>query len=62
MAGDKELSNYSESLIVNLKAEAQMSSKQWAHYRAALDMNGSPAAYVFQCIVCAEFGGYSDCD
>jgi len=39
-----------------------MNSEQWAHYRAALDKNGSPTAYVFKCTVCAEIGGYSDCD
>lgn len=62
IAGDRELSNYGESLITNLKAEAKMNSDQWTHYRAALDKNGSPTAYVFRCTVCTEFGGYSDCD
>lgn len=31
-------------------------------FMAALDMDGSPTAYIFRCRKCGKFGGYSDCD
>ncbi|ALX16434.1 hypothetical protein P350_32710 [Burkholderia cepacia JBK9] len=34
----------------------------WERFLAALDKDGSPAAYVFRCIHCGEPGGYPDCD
>jgi uncharacterized protein len=34
----------------------------WQDYFRALDKDGSPTAYVFQCLRCGRHLGYSDCD
>jgi len=34
----------------------------WEAYFRALDRDGSPTAYVFRCLHCGRYLGYSDCD
>jgi uncharacterized protein len=34
----------------------------WDEFFAALDRHGSPRAYLFQCLHCGDFGGYTDAD
>jgi uncharacterized protein len=34
----------------------------WDEFFAALDRDGSPRAYVFRCLHCGQFGGYTDAD
>jgi uncharacterized protein CbrC (UPF0167 family) len=36
--------------------------KEWDRFFAALDKDGSPTAYLFQCPKCGRLGGYQDCD
>jgi uncharacterized protein CbrC (UPF0167 family) len=34
----------------------------WDEFFAALDHDGSPCAYLFRCLHCGQFGGYTDAD
>jgi uncharacterized protein CbrC (UPF0167 family) len=35
---------------------------EWDEFLEVLDKDGSPTAYLFQCLHCGQFGGYTDCD
>jgi uncharacterized protein CbrC (UPF0167 family) len=45
-----------------IRSEAGLSGKEWERYFKALNKEGSPTAYIFQCLHCGAYGGYSDCD
>ncbi len=34
----------------------------WQTFFDALERDGSPTAYVFQCLLCGKYGAYQDCD
>lgn len=36
--------------------------EEWDEFLEALDKDGSPTAYLFQCTKCQKFGGYHDSD
>jgi len=38
-----------------------MKGEDWQYYFGMLDRDGSPTAYVFQCLHCGRYLGYSDC-
>jgi uncharacterized protein CbrC (UPF0167 family) len=61
-AGRRELMERWPEAVPNLMAEAGLAGAEWKKYEAALDADGSPTAYVFRCLHCGQFGGYSDCD
>ncbi len=43
-------------------ATALEEGPEWDQFLAALNADGSPSAYLFQCLHCAKYGGYTDCD
>jgi uncharacterized protein CbrC (UPF0167 family) len=61
-AGYAEVSKYGSELINVLRRELNMDGDSWNEYFMQLDKDGSPSAYVFQCLHCGALGGYSDCD
>jgi uncharacterized protein CbrC (UPF0167 family) len=60
--GYKELKDYGEEAINSLKEETRVPEKYWLDFLQALDKDGSPTAYLFKCIHCGKFGGYTDAD
>lgn len=38
------------------------SDYEWEQFLHELDKDGSPRAYLFQCLHCGQYGGYTDCD
>ena len=58
-AGHAELSTKWSSAIPVIKA-SRSHYADWDAYFASLDVDGSPTAYVFQCLHCGLMGGHSD--
>jgi uncharacterized protein CbrC (UPF0167 family) len=63
-AGRRELEGRWVAALPAIRAEAGLEADGavWAIYLAALDAGGAPTAYVFRCLHCGQFGGYSDTD
>lgn len=62
-AGAAELKAFGPQAVDAIRASAGLDdAAEWEHFFAALDKDGSPAAYVFRCIHCGKLGGYQDCD
>ncbi len=61
-AGRKELERKWPDAIDSIRAESGQSDEDWPDYFDVLDRDGSPTAYVFQCLHCGRHLGYSDCD
>ena len=61
-AGRSELSEAGPDAVKAIQDEVGYSGSPWDDYFAALDADGSPTAYLFQCLTCRRYGGYSDCD
>ncbi len=62
-AGHAELESRWPNAIVSIQKDSGMADgADWRSYLHALDKNGSPTAYVFQCLHCGRHLGYSDCD
>jgi len=61
-AGKKEIEEYGEELVAELKKETGYDDEEWSYYYKNMDKNGSPTAYIFRCLHCGKLGGYSDCD
>ena len=60
--GYKELQRFGEQAISAIAEETGYEAKELRDYMQALDADGSPSAYLFQCLHCGRYGGYSDCD
>ncbi len=60
--GRVELMNHGPGAIEAIREEVSLDGNDWARYFASLDKDASPTAYLFRCLVCGAFGGYSDCD
>ena len=62
-AGKSELEAFGPSAIDAIRANTGLDDgPEWRRFLDALDKNGSPTAYMFQCSVCGTLGGYQDCD
>ncbi|HST04348.1 MAG TPA: CbrC family protein, partial [Chloroflexia bacterium] len=61
-AGHDELAVLGPEAVESIRDEAGLSGTDWEHYFNGLDKDGSPTAYIFRCLHCGEYGGYSDCD
>ncbi|MGV3721340.1 MAG: CbrC family protein [Actinomycetota bacterium] len=61
LAGRAEVEAYGSDLIAALQTDTGLDGEEWTGYFQALDAEGSPTAYVFRCLHCAQLGGYSDC-
>jgi uncharacterized protein len=60
-AGSKELDGRWAPALDEIRRECGMEGTDWERYRASLDRESGPTAYVFRCDHCGRFGGYSDC-
>ena len=62
-AGREEIEEQWLDAVVSLQEDCGMSDgRDWQDYFKALDSDGSPTAYIFQCLHCGRHLGYSDCD
>jgi uncharacterized protein len=60
-AGKTELQAAGEAALHAVRSESGYEGRNWEEYFDALDADGSPTAYLFQCLHCGKIGGYSDC-
>jgi len=61
LAGKDELLRYeSQELLDSLRADVAMDDTQFRDYLEDLDKELGPTAYVFQCLHCRLYKGYSD--
>ena len=59
-AGRKELIERWSEAIESIKEEAGLDGEEWENYFQAMHIDHGPTAYVFRCLHCGEYGGYSD--
>ena len=59
-AGKSELLAFGAQAVEAIRAEVGWSGKEWDDYFQSLDKDGQPTAYIFCCLHCGRFGGYSD--
>ena len=61
--GQGELSNAGPEAIEAVRESTGLDQDAtWNEFFAALDRDGSPRAYLFRCLHCGRFGGYTDAD
>ena len=60
--GYKELIGYGRKAIKAIRNDTGLSGQSWIEFMLRLDKDGSPTAYLFQCLHCHQYGGYTDCD
>lgn len=60
--GKNEVLELGSELVSYLKSESGVPDSDWPDYFDGLSQDGSPTAYVFQCLHCKKLGGYTDCD
>jgi uncharacterized protein CbrC (UPF0167 family) len=62
-AGRADLESQWPSAIQSIQLDCGVvDGAEWERYFRALDKDGSPTAYVFHCLHCGKYLGYSDCD
>lgn len=62
-AGRQEIESLeSQQLLDSLRKDMEMNEQDFQQYFDALDKHRSPTAYVFRCLHCGQYLGYSDCD
>ena len=60
-AGKRELEKMEQALLEAIKLETGYDQEQWLEYFEQMDADYGPTAYVFRCLHCNTWGGYSDC-
>lgn len=60
--GYKELRTLDKTALKSFKQSLHLPEESWEKLFHDLDRDGSPTAYLFQCLHCGYFGGYTDCD
>jgi uncharacterized protein CbrC (UPF0167 family) len=61
--GFEELKVFGSSAVEAIRDDTGLSDQDdWEKFFEKLDKNGSPSAYLFQCLHCEQYGGYTDCD
>ena len=60
--GYKELKALDPAARAAIRDEAALEGAEWQEYYRSLDREGSPVAYLFRCLHCGAYGGYSDMD
>ena len=58
--GKPELNHYGSDAISVIKADIGFEGNDWEEYFDSLDKDDEPTAYLFRCLHCGTFGGYSD--
>ena len=61
VAGRDELLDAGEQAIEAIRSDMEMGN-EWEAIFERLSKDGSPTAYLFQCLKCGRLGGYWDCD
>lgn len=60
-AGKTEIVEYgSQELIDSLRTDIGLSDEEFEDYFQKISRNSAPTAYVFRCLHCGQFAGYSD--
>jgi uncharacterized protein CbrC (UPF0167 family) len=62
VVGYKELKDFGPEAIMPLKTWLGLSGEEWDRFFRSLNKDGSPTAYLFQCLHCGRYGGYADFD
>ena len=60
--GYKDLKELDNAALASFKQALGISDEKWEKLFHDLDRDGSPTAYLFQCLHCDVYGGYTDCD
>jgi uncharacterized protein len=60
--GYEELIGFGRSAIKAIRSNTGLSGQEWIEFMTKLKRDGSPTAYLFQCLHCGQYGGYTDCD
>jgi uncharacterized protein CbrC (UPF0167 family) len=60
--GYAELLEYGEKAINAILADSGLQGDEGTKFVMGLSKNGSRSAYLFQCLHCGQYGGYTDCD
>ena len=61
-AGFKELRAHGDTAVEAIRQNTGLEGGHWDSFLHALSKDGSPTAYLFECIHCGSVGGYQDCD
>jgi uncharacterized protein len=61
IAGWKELTALGNQAVEAIAVESGYAGTDLEDYLRSLDRQSGPTAYVFRCLRCGQFGGYSDC-
>lgn len=62
-AGYEELTDYGSDAIESIRDDTRIGDDdEWEDFFEKLDKDGSPTAYLFRCLHCGAYGGYTDCD
>jgi uncharacterized protein CbrC (UPF0167 family) len=60
-AGAAELTHGGLEAVESVRVDVGMEGQEWERYAASLNRDLGPTAYIFRCLHCGRFGGYSDC-
>jgi uncharacterized protein CbrC (UPF0167 family) len=60
--GQSELRDAGTEAIAAIQGSTGLEGESWDEFFRALARDGSPAAYLFRCLHCGQFGGYTDSD
>lgn len=62
-AGRQEKEGFkSQQLLDSLRDDMKMNERDFQQYLGVLDKHRAPTAYLFRCLHCGQYLGYSDCD
>jgi uncharacterized protein len=60
--GRDELETQGPAAVEAIRAESGYEGDDWRDYYEGLERDGSPTAYLFRCLSCGAYGGFSDVD
>jgi uncharacterized protein len=60
--GCDDLRKIGQEAVGVIRDSTGLEGEDWDDFFAALDRDGSPRAYLFRCLHCGQFGGYTDAD
>lgn len=60
--GYSELVNMGQNAIEAIRESTSLVDDEWKQFFRLLDKNDSPRVYLFQCLHCGKYGGYTDSD
>ena len=59
-AGREELEKAGVQAVEAIRSEIGYTGSDWENYFAGMSRDGQPTAYLFRCLHCGKYGGYSD--